>query len=40
VDSIKDTLTANQNLPLADLVRQMDVPDDVKEAALLYLEQA
>lgn len=40
VDSIKDTLTATQSLPLADLVRQMDVPSDVKETALLYLEEA
>ena len=40
VDSIKDTLTATQNLPLADLVRQTDAAEDVKEAALLYLEEA
>lgn len=40
VDSIKGTLTATQTLPLADLVRQVDAPDDVRESALIYLEQA
>lgn len=40
VDSIKATLSGTETTPLADVIRQMDVPDGVREAAILYLEQA
>ena len=40
VDSIKTTLASSQGTSLPDLIRQAAPEDDVREAALLYLEQA
>lgn len=40
VDSIKATLAGSSDAPLADLIKQATPEDDVRETALLYLEQA
>ena len=38
VDSVKATLTQQNRKPLLDEVREMDLPDPVKERTVLYLE--
>ena len=38
VDSVKGALEAGQDKPLLDEVREMDLPDPVRERLLLYLE--
>jgi DNA repair exonuclease SbcCD nuclease subunit len=40
IDSLKETLTSDNHTPLRDVISGMDVPDEVKERAALYLEQA
>jgi len=40
VDSIQETLAESTGRDIPDLIREMDVPDKVKEQAILYWEQS
>ena len=41
VESIKETLASNTQTSLLDIVRGLpDIPEEVREQAVLYLEQA
>lgn len=40
VESLKATLAPSATKPLIDVVRDLDIPPEIKERALLYLEQA
>ena len=40
VDSLRDTLTLSRNSSVRDIVIDMDIPSEVREKTLYYLEQA